>query len=114
MKRPLYFILLLLVLTVIPAYAHPGSLDDKGGHTDSATGEYHFHHGYPAHQHTNGQCPYNFDDQTNRDYNKPSQSYSTGIPKTSKPAYTLWDHITNVLTAAGVSAMLGLLILIMF
>ena len=33
------------------AYAHPGRTDSQGGHTDRTTGEYHFHHGYPAHQH---------------------------------------------------------------
>ena len=27
-------------------------------------GEYHYHHGYPAHQHTGGVCPYAFDDRT--------------------------------------------------
>lgn len=44
--------------------AHPGRTDSHGGHRNRSTGEYHYHHGYPAHQHTNGICPYNFDDQT--------------------------------------------------
>jgi hypothetical protein len=46
------------------ALAHPGRTDSKGGHTDSSTGEYHYHHGYSAHQHTNGVCPYDFKDKT--------------------------------------------------
>lgn len=46
-------------------YAHPGGTDSNGGHYDRSTGEYHYHHGYPAHQHTNGECPYDFDDITN-------------------------------------------------
>lgn len=46
------------------AYAHPGRTDANGGHTDHSTGEYHYHHGYSAHQHsdTDGDgildCPY--------------------------------------------------------
>lgn len=44
--------------------AHPGDTDNQGGHTDHSTGQYHFHHGYPPHQHTGGVCPYEFDDKT--------------------------------------------------
>ena len=53
------------------SFAHPGRTDSNGGHTDKSTGEYHYHHGYPAHDHwdIDGDgtidCPYNFDDQTN-------------------------------------------------
>lgn len=39
-------------------FAHSGRTDSNGGHYDSSSGEYHYHHGYPAHQHTNGICPY--------------------------------------------------------
>lgn len=46
------------------AFAHPGQTDGDGGHYNRSTGEYHYHHGYPAHQHTGGQCPYDFDDRT--------------------------------------------------
>ncbi len=51
-----------LLSTVV--FAHPGQTDADGGHYDRSTGEYHYHHGYPAHQHTGGQCPYEFDDRT--------------------------------------------------
>lgn len=37
---------------------HSGGTDGNGGHYDHSTGEYHYHHGYPAHQHPNGECPY--------------------------------------------------------
>lgn len=56
-------------LSVI-AFAHSGGTDSSGGHTDKSTGEYHYHHGYPAHKHTdlNGDgildCPYEFDDKS--------------------------------------------------
>ena len=43
--------------------AHPGNTDINGGHNVTSTGKYHYHHGYPAHQHENGICPYNFDDK---------------------------------------------------
>lgn len=54
----------------ISAYAHPGRTDSNGGHRNSDTGEYHYHHGYPAHEHYDidgdgaVDCPYDFDDQT--------------------------------------------------
>jgi hypothetical protein len=39
------------------AFAHPGKTDKNGGHTDKSTGEYHYHHGYEAHQHDGDVCP---------------------------------------------------------
>ena len=45
--------------------AHPGRTDSKGGHYNRTTGAYHYHHGYPEHQHTNGVCTYSYDDKTN-------------------------------------------------
>lgn len=42
--------------------AHSGRTDSRGGHRDnrnrSGLGSYHYHHGYPAHLHTGGVCPY--------------------------------------------------------
>ena len=62
-----------LFVLCIFSFAHPGNTDENGGHYDWETGEYHYHHGYPAHQHINGECPYNFDDQT--DYSSGSSYY---------------------------------------
>lgn len=64
-------LLLLPLLFAFPVSAHSGRTDAAGGHVDSSTGLYHYHHGYPAHQHTNGVCPYNFS-------NKTGQSSGTG------------------------------------
>lgn len=67
MKRRILSIciaLLSIFLLSSIAFAHPGKTDEDGGHYDYSTGEYHYHHGYPAHQHTGGQCPYEFDDRT--------------------------------------------------
>ena len=66
MKRLLLLSLILIVLCLscIQASAHSSKTDASGGHYDSSTGEYHYHHGYPEHQHTdtNGdgilECPY--------------------------------------------------------
>lgn len=58
-KLALLFVLLLLLLPVSTyALAHGGRTDANGGHYDRSTGEYHYHHGYPAHDHPGGVCPY--------------------------------------------------------
>lgn len=58
-------LLCLLIGLLSPvASAHSGRTDSRGGHYNRSTGEYHYHHGYPAHQHVNGICPYDFDDKT--------------------------------------------------
>lgn len=48
--------------SMIIAQAHSGRTDSQGGHHDyknkSGLGSYHYHHGYPAHLHTGGVCPY--------------------------------------------------------
>lgn len=48
----------LLVLGSTIAFAHSGGTDTKGGHYDHIGGGYHYHHGYPAHDHKDGECPY--------------------------------------------------------
>lgn len=56
-------VILILSILLIPitAFAHSGKTDGNGGHYDNDTGEYHYHHGYPAHSHEGGTCPYDFD-----------------------------------------------------
>lgn len=65
-KRLTSFFSLFLLLLAVPlvVFAHSGGTDANGGHYDSSTGEYHYHHGYPAHQHPNGICPYLTDTST--------------------------------------------------
>lgn len=72
MKKCIVILLLLFCFTSV-AYAHPGRTDEYGGHNETATGEYHYHHGYSAHSHAGG-CPYNYDDQTGVNSGKPSSS----------------------------------------
>lgn len=68
--RILVAVALVALIYVVPVLAHSGRTDSQGGHYDSETGEYHFHHGYPAHQHYDidgdgkPDCPYEFDDKT--------------------------------------------------
>ena len=50
--------LVCLCLLCSAADAHSGRTDANGGHWNRKTGEYHYHHGYPAHQHPGGVCPY--------------------------------------------------------
>ena len=57
MKR-LCMIVLALCLFAAGALAHSGRTDSKGGHYNRSTGEYHYHHGYSAHDHPGGVCPY--------------------------------------------------------
>ena len=71
-------IVIVTVCLCLPISAHSGRTDGKGGHYDRSTGEYHYHHGYPAHQHPGGVCPYEHDDKT--DHN--SGSYSDNGSKT--------------------------------
>lgn len=69
LHKLLIAIALCLCLSVVVS-AHPGSTHSDGGHFNRSTGEYHYHHGYPAHEHSdmdgdgNLDCPYLFDDKT--------------------------------------------------
>ena len=60
MRRCFFLILTisLIFIITIPVFAHSGNTDSSGGHYNHSTGDYHYHHGYPAHYHTNGVCPY--------------------------------------------------------
>jgi hypothetical protein len=61
----LSFSVIFIFALVVICFAHPGGTDGSGGHYDRNTGEYHYHHGYPEHQHEDGECPYNYRDNTN-------------------------------------------------
>ncbi len=66
MKRPGYFLvcrvvtlsLAIVICCIQGVYSHSGGTDHQGGHFNRRTGEYHFHHGMSAHQHSADQCPY--------------------------------------------------------
>jgi hypothetical protein len=89
--KKLYIAAMLLIcflLAALQVFAHPGRTDENGGHYVGGTSEYHYHHGYPAHNHYDmdgdgdKDCPYNFDDKTgwnsgNSTTNKTTGSYSS-------------------------------------
>lgn len=90
----LYFLVVTVLFTfVMTASAHPGKTDSNGGHWDSETGEYHYHHGYPAHDHYDADgdgtidCPYDFDDQTN--HSSGSNGSGTSAPTKSSREDTI-------------------------
>lgn len=91
-KVALFLLTVILALAIVPAYAHSGRTDGKGGHYNRSTGEYHYHHGYPAHSHTNGICPYENKDAETTKANvyttKSSYSVSNTSPKSSSPKIT--------------------------
>ena len=61
-------------------FAHSGRTDEYGGHWDNTTGEYHYHHGYPAHQHINGICKYNYVDNTEHKTGTTEYDHSNNSP----------------------------------
>ena len=78
MKKWKWVALVLAVsLCIGSASAHPGRTDANGGHYNHSTGEYHYHHGYPAHQHIDGVCPYDYDDRTG--WNSGSSGQEKGL-----------------------------------
>ena len=97
MKRKLIATVLMCCALCVPSFAHPGRTDAMGGHTESATGEYHYHHGYSEHQHydMNGDgikdCPYEFKDDTEITSKEitPKQKGTRGISDLTIATYAL-------------------------
>ena len=90
-KQLLAFLLAFLLLLSPTVLAHSGNTDANGGHYDRSTGEYHYHHGYPAHQHYDmdgdgvADCPYDFDDKTDHSSRSDSGS-SHAVQSTPRPS----------------------------
>lgn len=95
--KKLLFVLTLLLSFPLVVYAHSGGTDANGGHYNRSTGEYHYHHGYSAHLHPGGVCPYDYNDRTGYS-SSPSvgsssgssgKSYSSGSSKSRSTAKAL-------------------------
>lgn len=105
MKR---YVLLLVLIVVLPVvgFAHSGGTDANGGHYNRKTGEYHYHHGYPEHQHPNGVCPYDYKNNTKTKTTKKittttvSTTYRTATP--SPTAHPKGSNESKDVTAAEV------------
>ena len=98
MRKMIFFLAVCVLIIsdcIFPVYAHPGGTDSRGGHYNHSTGEYHYHHGYPEHDHydMNGDgsvdCPYDFDDKTGSGSNTSdlSSSYTNGYTKGKEIGY---------------------------
>lgn len=91
MSRPFKYAILLFLVMILPVtvLAHPGRTDSQGGHTDHSTGEYHYHHGYSAHQHYDmdgdgkADCPYDFKDKTDHTTGSGDSALDITVPKPS-------------------------------
>lgn len=103
MRRVLGFLFLLFFLCwPFLCHAHSGRTDANGGHTDHSTGTYHYHHGYPAHQHLGSYCPYNFDDKTGQSSGASYQRITpTTPPRQNETSGTKSTGALGYLAAAG-------------
>lgn len=95
MKRAIS-IFILTIIVCLSVYPHPGRTDSNGGHYNRTTGEYHYHHGYPEHQHKNGVCPYDYDDNTSDDLNKSSITKDTNKKTKEVSLITVIEWISLV------------------
>lgn len=85
-----------LFLSAFFVSAHPGKTDSDGGHNNHSTGEYHYHHGYEAHQHTDldgdgiADCPFDFDEPagTNSGFSSrnPPEQYNSDVAHATRSA----------------------------
>lgn len=119
MKKKIIALLMVALLPCSVAVAHSGGTDSHGGHTNHSTGEYHYHHGYSAHDHydMNGDgikdCPYNFKDNTKPKTKPKTEQKTNTAPKveTNTKAYAASVSVTDeeenpliTLTALGFAA----------
>lgn len=98
MKKRIFVIILSLVTAIglsVLCFAHSGRTDSNGGHYNRSTGEYHYHHGYPAHQHVNGVCPYTSLYQTSTT-SKETETQETEKIKISELGEDLQEYLKNM------------------
>lgn len=116
----IFAVLLLIMMCCLPllAYAHPGRTDGNGGHTDRDTGEYHYHHGYSAHDHWDmdgdgiKDCPYNFDDKTSHKNSGTSNSISSSLGQKNDPDTPIDDKEGETKVPSFIYWIIGILILV--
>ena len=91
-----------MILFATVSSAHSGKTDAWGGHYDLSTGEYHYHHGYPAHSHSGG-CPYDYKDKTSSTSGSSSgnKTYNYSI---EEDEMTAGEVIGKIFGVIGISA----------
>lgn len=87
MKKTTSLILAIIICFLsfsLSVFGHSGRTDSNGGHWNHSTGEYHWHHGYSAHQHQDRDgdgykewCPYKNSNSTSNN-NAGSNSNNSG------------------------------------
>ena len=111
---------LILPTVVLVTSAHSGRTDSRGGHTNHSTGEYHYHHGYSAHDHYDidgdgrKDCPYDFHDNT--DYSVSNSVQQS--PKEQRRKPQLWGLlsalVSSIIPAFAFSLLISLLLVNIF
>lgn len=95
------------------AFAHSGRTDSNGGHYDRSDGSYHYHHGYSAHRHPNGVCPFDFDDAeqpSNSSNNATDETSNVDIDDIEEETSIFVDYIVPIilLLLFGIPCLIGL------
>ena len=90
----LFCIIFSFTFLSVYVYAHSGKTDSAGGHYNHQSGEYHYHHGYPAHSHIDDECPYDFDDKTDHSSNKSNSSHKYN----EKASASMLNIVSEVIT----------------
>lgn len=116
MKKGILYIVLCFVLCLFAnvASAHSGKTDFNGGHYDQTFNEYHYHHGYPAHQHYDMDgdgvidCLYGFNDNTNLNSNSSFGSNDT----TNNNSITSESNTANAKDKITFGKVVGVILLI--
>lgn len=123
MNKRIFLVLVvaLLCLLTITVLAHSGRTDSSGGHWNRSTGEYHYHHGEPAHQHYQGVCPYSEEESTSdvHEYNNssiiPSHLDTSLSPEATSESASKTTMMTLLRkTAKIITAVLGFLALMIY
>ncbi len=118
-KKLFMFCLLIIIVFSLPqsVSAHPGKTDSSGGHYNHSTGEYHYHHGYSAHDHWDMDddgdidCPYRFDDQTSHNSGSISSSNSSSV-SSGKNNFSTTEQTEEVTVPSFIYWIIGFLIIV--
>ena len=104
MKKISIFILSLIIICCSSSLvlAHSGRTDSKGGHYNRDTGEYHYHHGFPEHDHPDDVCPYDSN-------NEQASSNTTTEKETSKKTSNFIKFLGCVLGGLFLGYIFGLI-----
>ena len=95
--------------------AHSGRTDGNGGHYNRSTGEYHYHHGHPAHDHENGICPYSYNNKNSSNSLNSSTNEISKFSSTKEKQTTIGEIITNIILFIlfGIPYVLGIILTVL-